>query len=154
MNETKKRKFPLFEKVKSDHDVHVYIEEQNKSMKALHYTEHSFAHVAIVTQRTEYILDTLGTDEHTIDLALTAAWLHDIGNVVNRVDHSQSGALMAFQILNRLQVPAEDIAPMICAIGNHDEGTGVPVSRISAALLLADKSDVRRSRVQEEDVSK
>ena len=154
MNETKKRKFPLFEKVKSDHDVHVYIEEQNKSMKALHYTEHSFAHVAIVTQRTEYILDTLGTDEHTIALALTAAWLHDIGNVVNRVDHSQSGALMAFQIRNRLQVPAEDIAPMICAIGNHDEGTGVPVSRISAALLLADKSDVRRSRVQEEDVSK
>lgn len=86
-----------------------------------------------------------------IDLAMTAAWLHDIGNIVNRVDHSQSGAMMAFSILNDMQVPAEDIAPVICAIGNHDEGNGVPVTRISAALILADKSDVRRSRVQQPD---
>ncbi len=149
-----KGRFPRFESVRNDHAVTSYITEQNNSMKALHYTEHSFAHVGVVTERTKYILETLGTDDHTIDLALSAAWLHDIGNIVNRVDHSQTGALMAFQILNRLGFPAEDIAPIICAIGNHDEGNGVPVSTLSAALILADKSDVRRNRVQEEDVSR
>lgn len=146
--------YPLFHKVKQDHAVSVYIKEQNVSMKALHFTEHSQAHVGVVAERTAYILDTLGLPPHTIDLALTAAWLHDIGNIINRVDHSQSGALMAFQILNRLQFEPEDIAPIICAIGNHDEGSGVPVSTIAAALILADKSDVRRSRVQEEDERK
>lgn len=146
--------YPLYERVRQDHAVSVYIGEQNKSMKALHYTEHSFAHVGIVTRRTYYILTTLGADVHETDLALCAGWLHDIGNIVNRVDHSQSGAMMAFQILNRLGFPPEDIAPIICAIGNHDEGNGVPVSRISAALILADKSDVRRSRVQEADEHK
>ena len=143
--------FPLFSQVKADHDVMAYIGEQNKSMKALHFTEHSFAHVGVVCERTAYILEKLGFDEHTVDLALTAAWMHDLGNIVNRVDHSQSGALMAFSILNRMNVAAEDIAPIICAIGNHDEGNGQPVSAIAAALILADKSDVRRSRVQEPD---
>lgn len=152
--EISEKTFPLFEMVRNDGDVNVYINEQNKSMKALHYTEHSLAHVGVVAQRTGYILTTLEADPHVIDLALSAAWLHDIGNIVNRVDHSQSGAMMAFQILNRLQLPAEDIAPIICAIGNHDEGNGVPVSQIAAALILADKSDVRRSRVQEDDPSK
>lgn len=146
--------FPLFSKVKADHDVTTYIGEQNKSMKALHFTEHSFAHVGVVCERTAYILEKLGFDEHTVDLALTAAWMHDLGNIVNRVDHSQSGALMAFNILNRMNVAAEDIAPIICAIGNHDEGNGQPVSAIAAALILADKSDVRRSRVQEPDEHK
>lgn len=148
------QRFPLYAAVRNDHAVNVYIAEQNKSMKALEYTEHSFAHVGVVTRRTFDILENLGTDDHTIDLALTAACLHDIGNIVNRVDHSQSGAMMAFQILNRLGFTPEDIAPVICAIGNHDEGTGVPVSTISAALILADKSDVRRSRVQEPDKQK
>ncbi|MGI6177391.1 MAG: HD domain-containing protein [Eubacterium sp.] len=143
-----RERFPLFTSVKNDRDVTAYINQQNESMKALGYTEHSFAHVGIVTERTRYILETLGTDDHTIDLAMTSAWLHDIGNIVNRVDHSQSGAIMAFHILNRLGTPAPDIASIICAIGNHDEGTGLPVSTISAALILADKSDVRRNRVQ------
>lgn len=141
-------RFPLFNKVRHDHDISVYIEEQNKSMNAMGFTEHSFAHIGVVTERTGYILDTLGVDDHTIDLALTAAWMHDLGNVVNRVDHSQSGALMAFYLLNNMGVPAEDIAPIIRAIGNHDEGSGVPVSNVAAALIIADKSDVRRSRVQ------
>ena len=143
-------RFPLFNKVRDDHDVNVYISEQNKSMKALHYTEHSFAHVGVVSYRTADILEALGTDDHSIDLAMTAAWLHDIGNIVNRSEHSQSGALMAFHILSRMGIPAEDIAPIICAIGNHDEGNGVPVSNIAAAVILADKSDVRRNRVQED----
>lgn len=146
-----KERFPLFNMVRDDHDVKVYISEQNKSMKALHYTEHSFAHVGMVAYRTADILEALGADEHSIDLAMTAAWLHDLGNIVNRSEHSQSGALMAFHILSRMAVPAEDIAPIICAIGNHDEGNGVPVSDIAAAVILADKSDVRRNRVQEDD---
>ncbi|MBP0986755.1 MAG: phosphohydrolase, partial [Oscillospiraceae bacterium] len=85
----------------------------------------------------------------TVDLALTAAWMHDMGNVINRVDHSQSGALMTFYLLDKMGIAAEDIAPIIRAIGNHDEGSGVPVSDIAAALILADKSDVRRNRVQD-----
>lgn len=146
-----RERFPLFNAVRDDHEVSVYISEQNKSMKALHYTEHSFAHVGLVAHRTANILEALGKDAHSIDLAMTAAWLHDIGNIVNRSEHSQSGAIMAFQILSRMKVPAEDIAPIICAIGNHDEGNGVPVSDIAAAVILADKSDVRRNRVQEDD---
>ena len=148
-----KNRFPLFNKVRDDHDVKIYIAEQNKSMKALHFTEHSFAHVGLVAYRTAEILEALGEDDHSIDLAMTAAWLHDIGNIVNRSEHSQSGAIMAFHVLSRMGVPAEDIAPIICAIGNHDEGNGVPVSDIAAAVILADKSDVRRNRVQEDDNS-
>ncbi len=147
------RTYPLFEQVRADHDALVYIREQNLAMQALHYTEHSLPHVGLVTARTAYILEALDYDEHTVDLALVAAWLHDIGNVINRVDHSQSGALMAFAIMNRLGFCAEDVAPVIAAIGNHDEGYGVPVSPMSAALILADKSDVRRSRVQEKDMN-
>ncbi len=146
-----KDRFPLFNRVKHDHDIKVYIEEQNKSMRAMGYTEHSFAHIGVVADRTAYILDALGTDDHTIDLALTAAWMHDLGNVINRVDHSQSGALMTFYLLDKMGIPAEDIAPIVRAIGNHDEGDGLPVSDIAAALILADKSDVRRSRVQDDD---
>ncbi len=151
---TDAERFPLFNRIRNDHDIKIYIEEQNKSMHALGFTEHSFAHIGIVTERTGYILSTLGEDDHTIDLALTAAWMHDLGNVVNRVDHSQSVALMAFYLLDKMGIPAEDIAPIIRAIGNHDEGNGLPVSKIAAALILADKSDVRRSRVQDFDESK
>ncbi len=149
--EVNKEKYPLFCMVRDDHEVNVYIQGQNEVMKALHYTEHGFAHVGLVAERSKYILETLGDDDHTVDLALTAGLLHDLGNVVNRMDHSQSGAIMAFQILSRMGVPAEDIAPIMSAIGNHDEGSGVPVNRISAALIIADKSDVRRSRVQDTD---
>ncbi len=133
-------RFPLFNKVKQNHEISVYIEEQNKSLHAMGFTEHSFAHIGVVADRTAYILDALGVDDHTIDLALTAAWMHDLGNVINRVDHSQSGALMTFYLLDKMGIPAEDIAPIIRAIGNHDEGSGVPVSDIAAALILADKS--------------
>lgn len=147
-------RFPLFHRMKNNHEINVYIKEQNRSMDAIGYTEHSFAHIGVVTERVGYILDTLGMDDHTIDLALTAAWMHDIGNIVNRENHSQSGALMAFYLLDKMDVPAEDIAPIIRAIGNHDEGNGMPVSSIAAALIIADKSDVRRSRVQCDDIGK
>ena len=89
-----------------------------------------------------------------MELVKIAGYLHDIGNVVNRVDHSQSGAVMAFRILDRMNFPPEEIAAIVTAIGNHDEGTGQPVSAFAAALILADKSDVRRSRVRNQDISK
>ena len=141
----------LYDKIINSNEIKAYIERADESLLALGYTEHSYAHVTRVTRDTEYILRTLGYDEHTVMLAKIAAYLHDIGNVVNRVNHSQSGALMAFEILNRYGMDSKDIALIVSAIGNHDEGTGVPVNDIAAALIIADKSDVRRSRVRSSD---
>ena len=142
------------EQVKNDRAVKAYIAKADESLSALGYTEHSFAHVGLVANTAKYILETLGYDPHQIELAQIAGYLHDIGNVVNRVDHSQSGAVMAFRILDNMEMDPEDIATIIAAIGNHDEGTGVPVNAVAAALILADKSDVRRSRVREKDPGK
>ncbi len=136
-----------FESIKQNPSVNTYIRRAGESMKAIGYTEHSFAHVTKVAETCDYILSTLGYDTHTVELAKIAGYLHDIGNLVNRQDHSQSGALMAFRILDMMGMPPEDIATVVTAIGNHDEGTGVPVNPVAAALILADKSDVRRSRV-------
>ena len=138
-----------YEQIRGDHAVNVYIAQADASMQALGFTEHSFAHVGRVAQIAGDILQTLDYPERTVELARIAGYLHDIGNVVNRVDHSQSGAVMAFRILDRMDFPPEEIAAIVTAIGNHDEGTGVPVSELAAALIIADKSDVRRSRVRE-----
>lgn len=137
-----------YEEVKRDEAVKVYIAQADASMKALGFTEHSFAHVGHVAQMAGDILESLGYPERTVELAKIAGYLHDIGNLVNRVDHSQSGAVMAFRILDRMNFPPEEIAAIVTAIGNHDEGTGVPVNAVAAALIIADKSDVRRSRVR------
>ena len=138
-----------YEQVKMDEAVKVYISQADASMEALGFTEHSFAHVGRVSSIAGDILETLGYPERTVELAKIAGYLHDIGNLVNRVDHSQSGAVMAFRILDRMEFPPEEIAAIVTAIGNHDEGTGVPVNAVSAALIIADKSDVRRSRVRD-----
>jgi len=137
-----------YEEVRQDPAVKVYIAQADASLEALGYTEHSFAHVTRSAQTAGDILRKLGYPERTVELAKIAGYLHDIGNVVNRVDHSQSGAIMAFRILDRMEFPPEEIAAIVTAIGNHDEGTGVPVNAIAAALIIADKSDVRRSRVR------
>ncbi len=142
-----------YEQIKNNDAVNVYIEEANCSLSALGYTEHSYAHVTKVATIAGDILEKLGYDERTVDLARIAGYMHDIGNVINRVDHSQSGAIMAFRILDNLGMEPEEISRIISAIGNHDEGTGTPVNEISAALIIADKSDVRRSRVQNDDHS-
>ena len=142
-----------FNDIRNNKDVNIYIESADITLKALGFTEHSFAHVTNVAVTSRYILEALNKDPHDIELAQIAAYLHDIGNVVNRIEHSQSGAVMAFRILDNLNMPAADIAKIISAIGNHDEGTGVPIDHISAALILADKSDVRRSRVRNTDIS-
>ena len=137
-----------YEEVKRDEAVRVYIAQADASLKALGFTEHSFAHVTRVADIAGNILQTLGYPARTVELAKIAGYLHDIGNVVNRVDHSQSGAVMAFRILDRMNFPPEEIATIVTAIGNHDEGTGVPVNAVAAALIIGDKSDVRRSRVR------
>jgi len=137
-----------FEKIKNDSAIRVYVKEADASLSALGYTEHSFAHVTKVAETAGYILSTLGYDERTVELAKIAGFLHDIGNLVNRVDHSQSGAIIAFRILDKMGMDPAEIALIVTAIGNHDEGTGVPVNEVAAALIIADKSDVRRSRVR------
>lgn len=140
-----------FEEIKNNEEIKEYIICADESLKALGFTEHSFAHVGSVAANSRYILETLGYPEHDIELVQIAAYLHDIGNLVNRIEHSQSGAVMAFSLLNRLGMKPEDTAKIVTAIGNHDEGTGVAVNHIAAALILADKSDVRRSRVRNTD---
>lgn len=137
-----------YEDIRNNENIKTYIRKADASLIALGYTEHSFAHVTKVAEVGGYILETLGYSAHEVELVKISGYLHDIGNLVNRVEHSQSGAVMAFRILDKLGMDAEDIADIITAIGNHDEGTGKPVNAIAAALFLADKSDVRRSRVR------
>lgn len=143
-----------FEDIRRNKDIKAYIEEADRTLIALGYTEHSFPHVSRVSKDASRILEFLGYNEHDIELARIAGFMHDIGNLVNRVNHSQSGAIMAFRILNELKMDPRDIALITTAIGNHDEGTGVPVNPIAAALIIADKSDVRRSRVRNINKSK
>ncbi|MEE1037277.1 MAG: HD domain-containing protein [Oscillospiraceae bacterium] len=140
-----------YQEIRQDHAVRVYIAQADASLEALGFTEHSFAHVTRVAQTAGDILSALGYPERTVELAKIAGFLHDIGNVVNRVDHSQSGAVMAFRILDRMNFSPEEIATIVTAIGNHDEGTGVPVNAVAAALIIGDKSDVRRSRVRNKE---
>lgn len=140
-----------YEQIREDPAIRVYITRADESLSAMGYTEHSFAHVSRVAEVAGELLATLGYSEHDRELAKIAGYLHDIGNLVNRVDHSQSGAIMAFRILDKMGMDTGDIATIVTAIGNHDEGTGVPVNALSAALILADKSDVRRSRVRNPD---
>lgn len=140
-----------FEQVMQDEVVKTYIQKADETLIALGYTEHSFAHVTRVAQLAGQILLTLGYSEREAELACIAGYLHDIGNVVNRVDHAQSGAVMAFRILDRMGAEPEDIATIITAIGNHDESTAFPVNPIAAALIIADKTDVRYTRVRNQD---
>jgi len=143
-----------YEELKRDPAIRIYITRADDSLNALGYTEHSFAHVCKTAETAGGLLASLGFDEHTVELAKISGYLHDIGNLVNRSEHSQSGAIMAFRLLDQRGMDAEDIATVVSAIGNHDEGTGVPVNAVAAALILADKADVRRSRVRNfDDVS-
>ncbi len=140
-----------YKQVTSSEAIKTYITRADESLAALGFTEHSFAHVVHVAEKAGYILKTMGYDDRTAELAKIAGYLHDIGNLVNRKEHSQSGAVMAWSILNDMQCDPGELATIVTAIGNHDEGTGVPVNAVSAALILADKADVRRSRVRNQD---
>jgi len=135
------------EDVKNNPEVQELIIGAQKQLDALGYTEHSVRHVSIVSNRAGRILETLGYDKHRVELAKIAGYLHDIGNGVNRVDHAHTGAILAYNILKDMGMDIKDRMEIMSAIGNHDEATGTAVSDISAALILADKSDVHRDRV-------
>lgn len=139
------------EQVMSNASVRSYIKKADESLSALGYTEHSFAHVGRVARLAKHILTTLGYPEREAELAEIAGYLHDIGNVINRIDHAQSGAVMAFRILDKMDAEPEEIATIITAIGNHDESTAFPVNAVAAALIIADKTDVRSNRVRNND---
>ncbi|MBR3683596.1 MAG: HD domain-containing protein [Lachnospiraceae bacterium] len=142
-----------YEQIKKNDKVNTYIKKADESLIALGYTEHSFAHVTKVADTARRILLTLGYSEREAELAAIAGYLHDIGNVINRIDHAQSGAVMAFRILDNMEADPEDIATIITAIGNHDEHTAFPVNAVAAALILGDKTDVRYTRVRNQDLS-
>lgn len=142
-----------FEDVKNNEAVNTYIKKADESLIALGYTEHSFAHVTKVAHLASGILSEFGYSEREVELAKIAGYLHDIGNVINRTDHAQSGAVMAFRILDKMGADPEDIATIVTAIGNHDESTAFPVNAVAAALILADKTDVRYTRVRSRDMT-
>ena len=141
------------EDVKKNEEVEAFVRASQKQLEALGHTEHSYRHIGIVSKRTEEILRKLGYDERTIELGKIAGYLHDIGNCVNRVDHAHTGAILAYNILKEMGMSAEERTEIMMAIGNHDENTGTAVSNISAALILADKSDVHRDRVVNTNMS-
>ena len=142
-----------YETIRKDEAIQTYISRADESLAALGFTEHSFPHVCHVADMAGYILTTMGYDERTVELAKIAGYLHDIGNLVNRSEHSQSGAVMAWTLLQNMGCDPGELATIVTAIGNHDEGTGVPVNPVAAALILADKADVRRSRVRNQEIS-
>ena len=136
------------EKIKKNTEIKKYIENADEYLKALNYTEHSYPHVLRTATVAKEILLQLGYDKHDAELAEIAGYMHDIGNLVNRIGHAQSGAIMAFKILTDLGLDTNDVIKITTAIGNHDEETAFPNNHITAALILADKADVRRSRVR------
>lgn len=140
--------YVTLEDVKNNEKINAYIEKADESLNAMGYTEHSFAHVGKVSHDASRLLLHLGYSERTAELAAIAGWLHDIGNVVNRIDHAQSGAVMAFRILDEMGMEPDELATVITSIGNHDEKTAFPVNPVAAAIIIADKSDVRENRVR------
>ena len=145
--------FVSYEQVRKNEAIRAYIKKADESLIALGYTEHSFAHVSLVAETAAMILACLNANEEDIEMARIAGYLHDIGNVVNRVDHAQSGAVMAFRLLDNMGADPEQISTIVTAIGNHDESTAFPVNAVAAALILADKTDVRCTRVRNSDIA-
>jgi len=141
-----------FSDVKQSEKIRTYIQRADETLAVQGFTDHGFGHVTKVSTEAADILRTMGYPEREAELAQIAGYLHDIGNVVNRTAHAQTGAVLAFRLLEELDAAPEEIATIITAIGNHDEGTSVPVSPICAAVILADKSDVREGRVRNRDV--
>ena len=141
------------EDIKNNKEIEELILSSQKQLNALGYTEHSMRHISIVSNRAAKILETLDYPKERIELAKIAGYMHDIGNCVNRVDHAHSGAILAYQILKEMGMNVQDRTEIMMAIGNHDEQTGTAVSDISAALILADKSDVHRDRVVNTNMS-
>lgn len=140
-----------YKDIVNSQEIRTYIQQADASLLALGYTEHSFAHVTNCAKVAGEILTALNYSENDVELVKIAAYMHDIGNVINRVNHAQTGAVMAFRILDKMGMPSADVAAIITAIGYHDDDTAFPVNAIAAAVILADKIDVRRSRVRNSD---
>ena len=138
----------LYDKIHENEELKTYILAGNRVLGELGFTEHGLAHAGTVSKMSREILEILNYSDHECELAAVAGYMHDIGNMINRCDHAQSGGILAFNILRSLDINPKDIALIVGAIGHHDEKTAAPVSPIAAALILADKSDVRRSRVR------
>ena len=139
--------------IKENKELDALIRGAQKQLNAIGYTEHGHRHISIVSKRAGDILEKLGYPERMVELTRIAGYMHDIGNCVNRVDHAHTGAILAYNILKEMGMPIEEITEIMMAIGNHDENTGTAVSDISAALILADKSDVHRDRVVNKNLS-
>ena len=137
-----------YKQIRANEEINLLIEKGNDTLKELGYTEHSKKHAAKTAETAGRILKELGCGKHKIELAKIAGYMHDIGNSINRHDHAHSGAILAYQILKDTDLPLKDILVITTAIGHHDEDTGTAVDDVSAALILADKTDVRRNRVQ------
>lgn len=136
------------EDIKSNEDILKLVEAANKSLAAIGYTEHGPRHVGYVSNTAAKILSSLGYDSRTVELAAITGWVHDVGNCVNRFNHGLTGACLMMPILKELGMPMDEVCKVIGAIGNHEEQTGIPVSAISAAIIIADKSDAHRTRVR------
>lgn len=143
-----------YQDILNNEEVNAYIQKGNANLDVLGFTDHSQAHSGLVAQRAAKILGQLGYGEHEMELARIAGYMHDIGNVVNRKNHAEYGAILANDILKQTDMPLEDRVIVVSAIGNHDEGTGGAKDPVSAALIIADKTDVRRNRVTEKEPAK
>src|SRR5579862_2277123 len=141
-------KLVTLKEVRANHKVRKLIDGANEVMKSMGYTEHGHRHVGVVSSITRYILEHMKVPPREVELGQIAGYLHDIGNVISRLGHPMHGGVIAFNLLNEMGMDAAEIAPILGAIGNHEETTGGPVSVMSAALIIADKSDVHFSRVQ------
>lgn len=143
-----------YREILKNEEVNAYIKKGNANLDVLGFTDHSQAHSALVAERAAEILQKLGYSEHEMELAKIAGYMHDIGNVINRKNHGEYGAILANDILKQTDMSIEDRVIVVSAIGNHDEGTGGAKDPVSAALIIADKTDVRRNRVTEKDHAK
>ena len=142
-----------FKEICKNEEINAYLKKGDENLGQLGYTDHSQAHCVQVARQAGKILERFGYSDHEIELVKIAGYMHDIGNAINRTHHAEYGALLANSLLKEMDMPLDDRITIISAIGNHDEGTGVPVNAIAAALILADKSDVRRNRVRNQDTS-
>lgn len=145
------QKLVTFETVRHNPKVRTFIEAANNQLSALGYTEHGFRHAGMVAEMARYVIESLGQDQRTAELAAIAGYLHDIGNTINRNGHGEVSGLMAYTLLNEMGMSAQEIALIISAIGNHEEEIGAPTSAIAAALIIGDKSDVHHSRVHNQN---
>ena len=140
-----------YQEIKKNEEVRVYLKKGNDNLGVLGYTDHSEAHCTVVAERAGLILKKLEYPEETIELAKIAGFMHDIGNAVNRSRHAEYGAILANELLKGTDLSLEDRIMIMSAIGNHDESTGGATDPVSAALIIADKTDVRRNRVRDKD---